>query len=77
MPTGYLKIIYSGSAVNAQFISDVLQEKEIECVIRDDFQNSMMAGWVSPGSENSVRVMVAKEDLTVALQAIKNAKETS
>jgi len=77
MPTGYLKIIYSGSFVNAQFIADVLQEKEIQCVIRDDFQNSMMAGWVNPGSENSVRVMVAKEDLTEALQAIKNAKKTS
>jgi hypothetical protein len=37
----------------------------------------MMAGWVNPGSENSVRVMVAKEDLTGALQAIKNAKKPS
>jgi len=77
MPTGYLKIIYSGSFVNAQFIADVLQEKEIQCVIRDDFHNSMMAGWVNPGSENSVRVMVTKEDLPEALQAIKNAKKPS
>jgi len=37
----------------------------------------MMPGWVNPASEKSVRVMVTKEDLTEALQAIKNARKTS
>ena len=77
MDAAYLKIIYSGSFVNAQFIAGVLEENKIQCVISDDFHNSMMAGWVNPGSENAVRVMVAKEDLTEALQAIKSAKETT
>ena len=75
MSPGYLKIIYSGSFTNAQFIAGVLKKKKIQCIIKDDFQNSMMAGWVNPGSENSVQVMVAKEDLTEALKAIKNSRK--
>jgi hypothetical protein len=77
MTAGYLKIIYSGSFVNAQFIAGILEDQKIQCVIKDDFHSSMMAGWADPGSENSVRVMVAKEDLTEAVQAIKEAKKPS
>ena len=43
--------------------------------IRDDFQNSIVAGWVTPGAENSVKVLVAKEDLSEALKAISEAKD--
>ncbi len=75
MNDSYLKIIYSGSFVNAQYIAGILEEGEIHCVIKDEFQSSMMAGWASPGTENSVRVMVAKEDLNKAVEAIKAAKE--
>lgn len=77
MAAGYLKIIYSGSFVNAQYIASILEEQKIQCVIKDDFHNSMMAGWVNPGSENSVRVLVAKEDLNEALETIKNTKSPS
>jgi len=34
----------------------------------------MMAGWAAPGTENAVRVMVAKEDLEQAINRIKSAK---
>lgn len=77
MNTGYLKIIYSGSFVNAQYIAGILENQNIQCVIKDDFHSSMMAGWADPGSENSVRVMVAKEDLNEAVQVIKEAKKPS
>ena len=36
-----------------------------------------MARWAETGSENSVSVMEAREDLTEAIQAIKEAKKTS
>ena len=74
MNESYLKIIYSGSFVNAQYIAGVLEEGHIHCVIKDEFHSSMMAGWAAPGAENSVRVMVAKEDLSQAVEAIKSAK---
>ena len=70
MATNYLKIIYSGSYINAQFVATTLEDNNIKCVIRDDFHNSIVAGWVTPGSENSVRVLVAKEDLANALKVI-------
>jgi phosphoribosylpyrophosphate synthetase len=77
MTAGYLKIIYSGSFVNAQYIAGILEQDEIQCVIKDDFHSSMMAGWADPGTENSVQVLVAKEDLNQAVQAIKEAKKPS
>jgi len=74
MAIGYLKIIYSGSFLNAQFITSILDDNNIKCVIRDDFHNSLSAGWVTPGSENSVKVLVAKEDLPDALKVINESK---
>lgn len=67
--------IYSGSFLNAQFISNVLDENKIKCVVKDDYQNSIIAGWVSPGSENSIRVFVAKKDVNAAKEVIKRAKD--
>ena len=67
--------IYSGTFLNAQFIANVLDENNIKCMVKDDYQNSIIAGWVSPGSENSVRVFVAKKDVEAAKDAIKNARD--
>ena len=67
--------IYSGSFLNAQFIANVLDEKNIKCMVKDDYQNSIIAGWVSPGSENSIRLFVAKKDVEAAKEVIKNAKD--
>ena len=67
--------IYSGSFLNAQFIANVLEENNIKCMVKDDYQNSIIAGWVSPGSENSIRVFVAKKDVEAAKEVIKNAKD--
>ena len=67
--------IYSGSLINAQFIGNILDENNIKCMVKDDYQNSIIAGWVSPGSENSVRVFVAKKDVEAAKEIIKNARD--
>ena len=67
--------IYSGSFLNAQFIANILDENNIKCMVKDDYQNSIIAGWVSPGSENSVRVFVAKKDVEEAKEVIKNARD--
>jgi hypothetical protein len=67
--------IYSGSLLNAQFIANVLDENNIKCMVKDDYQNSIIAGWVSPGSENSIRVFVAKKDVEAAKEVIKNARD--
>tara|TARA_B110000977_G_scaffold184352_1_gene247936 strand:+ start:471 stop:704 length:234 start_codon:yes stop_codon:yes gene_type:complete len=76
MNESYLKIIYSGSFVNAQYIAGLLEEAGIECVINNEFQTSLAAGWAAPGTENSVKVLVAKENIDSAVQAIKSAKES-
>ena len=67
--------IYSGSFLNAQFIANVLDENNIKCMVKDDYQNSIIAGWVSPGSENSIRVFVAKKDVEAAKELIKNTRD--
>ena len=66
--------IYSGSFLNAQFIANVLDENNIKCMVKDDYQNSIIAGWVSPGSENSIRVFVTKKDVEAAKEVIKNVR---
>lgn len=75
MATDELIHIYSGSFLNAQFIANVLDENNIKCMVKDDYQNSIIAGWVSPGSENSVRVFVANKDVEAAKEVIKNARD--
>ena len=75
MTTDKLIHIYSGSFLNAQFIAKVLDENNVKCMIKDDYQNSIIAGWVSPGSENSIRVFVAKKDVEAAKEVIKNARD--
>lgn len=67
--------IYSGSFLNAQFVANVLDENNIKCMVKDDYQNSIIAGWVSPGSENSIRLFVAKKDVEAAKEIIKNARD--
>jgi len=67
--------IYSGSFLNAQFIANLLDENNIKCMVKDDYQNSIIAGWVSPGSENSIRLFVAKKDVEAAKEVIKNARD--
>ena len=67
--------IYSGSFLNAQFIANVLDENNIKCMIKDDYQNSIIAGWVSPVSENSIRVFVSKKDVEAAKEVIKKARD--
>ena len=67
--------IYSGSFLNAQFIANVLDENNIKCMVKDDYQNSIIAGWVSPGSENSIRVFVSKKDVEAAKEVIKKARD--
>ena len=75
MPADELIHIYSGSFLNAQFIANVLDENNIKCMVKDDYQNSIIAGWVSPGSENSIRVFVAKKDVEAAKELIKNTRD--
>ena len=75
MATDELIHIYSGSFLNAQFVANVLDENNIKCMVKDDYQNSIIAGWVSPGSENSVRVFVANKDVEAAKEVIKNARD--
>ena len=75
MATDELIHIFSGSFINAQFISNVLDENNIKCIVKDDYQNSIIAGWVSPGSENSIRVFVAKKDFEAAKELIKKASD--
>ena len=75
MATDELIHIYSGSFLNAQFVAKVLDENSIKCMVKDDYQNSIIAGWVSPGSENSIRVFVAKKDVEAAKELIKNTRD--
>jgi hypothetical protein len=74
MTESYLKIIYSGSFVNAQYIAGILEQEGIKCIIKNEFQTSLMAGWAAPGTENLVKVLVSDEKIEKGLQIIKEAR---
>ena len=48
-----LKRIYSGSLVNAEFIGSVLEENDIQFLIRNFQEESLVAGWAA----NTIKAM--------------------
>lgn len=53
-----LKVVYTGSVVEANFIKSILEENGIGCIVRDSLTESVHAGWASGSPESSNRVFV-------------------
>lgn len=66
-----LKIVYTGSVIDAGFIKSYLEDNGISSLMKDEYRQSIIAGWVSPGSENSVKVYVQKKDFEKASILVK------
>ncbi len=53
-----IKLVYTGSTVEAMFIEEMLKENGIGCIRRDNLQSSVDAGWANGWPENSVQILV-------------------
>ena len=71
-----IKRIYSGSVVNAEFISSILEENGIQFLIRNFQEESLVAGWVAVTIKGDASVYVFSEDYDKAMLLLDQIKES-
>jgi len=62
-----IKRIYSGSLVNAEFIGSVLEENDIQFLIRNFQEESLLAGWAANTIKGEASVYVFDKDYDKAM----------
>ncbi len=62
-----IKKIYSGSVVNAEFISSVLADNGIQFLIRNFQEESLVAGWAASTIHGDASVYVFDKDYDKAM----------
>lgn len=66
-----IKHVYSGSVIEAGFVSEILEENGINVISRNPLRESVIAGWASGGlTEETVRIFVRADDEEKALRLI-------
>lgn len=62
-----IKQIYAGSVVNAEFIGSVLEENDIQFLIRNFQEESLVAGWAANVIKGDASVYVFAKDYDRAM----------
>lgn len=62
-----IKRIYSGSLVNAEFIGSVLEANDIQFLIRNFQEESLLAGWAANTIKGEASVYVFDKDYEKAM----------
>jgi len=62
-----IKRVYSGSLVNAEFISSVLEQNGIQFLIRNFQEESLCAGWAAGTIKGDASVYVFEKDYDKAM----------
>lgn len=65
-----LKCVFTGSVLEADFIKSLLEESGIGAMVRNTMGESLVAGWVSGGPEDSGLVYVTEGHATEAKRLI-------
>lgn len=71
-----LKRIYSGSVVNAEFIGSVLEQNDIQFLIRNYQEESLVAGWAAGTIKGEASVFVFDKDYDCAMQLLDEIQES-
>ena len=71
-----LKRIYSGSLVNAEFIGSVLEQNDIQFLIRNYQEESLVAGWAAGTIKGDASVFVFDKDYDRAMQLLDEIDES-
>jgi hypothetical protein len=61
-----LVLLHSGTFIEISTLQEFLYQNEIASIIRDDFQSSMMAGWVAPASYQNIKLFINQTDFVTA-----------
>ena len=65
-----LKRIYSGSVVDAGFIGSVLEDNDIQFLIRNYQEESLVAGWAAGTIKGDASVFVFAKDYEKAMSLL-------
>lgn len=65
-----LKRIYSGSVVDAEFIGSVLEDNDIQFLIRNFQEESIVAGWAANTIKGDASVFVFEKDYEKAMSLL-------
>lgn len=68
--------VFTGSKVEANFIKSVLEGNGIGAMIRNTYEESTIAGWVSGAQGDACRVFVAEHDKQEAEKLIEQIAES-
>ena len=71
-----IKRIYSGSLVNAEFIGGVLEQNDIQFLIRNYQEESLVAGWAACTIKGDASVFVFDKDYDRAMQLLDEIDES-
>ena len=71
-----LKRIYSGSVVNAEFIGSVLEQNDIQFLIRNFQEESLVAGWAASTIKGDASVFVFDKDYDRAMLLLDEIDES-
>ena len=71
-----LKKIYSGSVVNAEFIGSVLEQNDIQFLIRNYHEESLVAGWAAGTIKGDASVFVFDTDYERAMLLLDEIDES-
>ncbi len=71
-----IKKVYTGSYMNAEFISSVLEQNDIRFLIRNYQQEGLLAGWAANVIKGDAAVYVFSEDYDKAMLLLDEIKES-
>jgi hypothetical protein len=67
-----LKCVYTGSVLEAGYIKSLLEENGIGAMVRNTMGESLVAGWVSGGQQDSGLVYVIENHEEEAKRIVKD-----
>ena len=70
-----IKQVYTGSAVDAEFIGSVLDQNNIRFLIRNYQQEGLLAGWAANVIKGDASVYVFSEDYDKAMLLLDQVKD--
>ena len=71
-----LKRIYSGSIVDAEYIASILEQNDIQFLIRNYQEESLVAGWAASTIKGDASVFVFDKDYDRAMLLLDEIDES-
>lgn len=53
-----LKLVFTGSLIEADYLAELLEDNMITCIVRDSLSESVIAGWASGSPDDAGLIYV-------------------